>query len=199
MDLNFFWLCVFLIADAQTEHQYKGMGSTSALYIAFRRKFDRPQFFLTCERMVKNIFLFWRSLLFKWALGALAPESRVRPSSLVWVVGLIWRPSMVSWRQSIDVRFRLNIISTVFAALTLCFSISKRDLMRSISCWSSLTAWFCLCVEALSICHTHRLRSVHKVWILPEDVIWCEWRCDVSSIRMFQRKGKEDFLVGILL
>ena len=86
----------FVIADAQTEQQYRRVGSTSALYMAFRRKADRPQFFPTYERMAKNIFLAWRSLLFRWAVQ-FNLESRVRPSSLVCVVGLIWRPSMVSW------------------------------------------------------------------------------------------------------
>ena len=60
--LNFFWIGFFAIAEVQTEQQYRRVGSTSALYMAFRRKADRPPFFPTYERMAKNIFLAWRSL-----------------------------------------------------------------------------------------------------------------------------------------
>ena len=55
-----------------------------------------------------------------------------------------------------------------------------------------LRPWFRLCAEALSICHPHTLRSVHRVWILPGEVGCRQSICS-------RGKGKGGFLVGILL
>ncbi len=82
IDLNFFRPCFVLITDAQTEQQYKRLGSTKAEYIALRREPERPQVFPVYDRRGKKIFLTWRSLSFRWAVQ-LSLESSVRPNSFV--------------------------------------------------------------------------------------------------------------------
>ena len=115
----------------------------------------RIKFFLSIIYNVFIIFYLELDISYIWAEGEEyfpSLEFSVRLNRLVKVVGLIRRPSTVRWRKWAGKRFRLNMINTVFVALTLSFSFQKLDFMRSISCWSSLTAiLLSLCCSVVDI------------------------------------------------